>query len=348
MIVPHALAVAGALLVAAFAVPAAADDALTVVSASGPTTFLAVLDEVAAKAGLFKAQHLSVTVEYAGNALLAVGSVNAGKADIAAVSLEPVIESYVKGVRLTAFLALDPHFQHVIGVPADGPVRTLADLAGKLIGESDTGATGELFAKVMLARAGVKPGAYTFVAIGSGNDAIQALRAKKVDAAAFPYPELRTYEAVSDLQFRYFLEPQLSDIPDVAYVASPATIREKADVLSRFCRAIVQAAILVRVNPQLAAKDVADATEQYGPAVAVASEVHLLTSAHDALPADDAASVAIGAIPLRDMQSLTAFMYAHRLTQQLVPAAAIVTGRFIEYANQFDHQDFIKQAQALR
>ena len=48
--------------------PAAADDTLTVIGASSTTGFFEVLDQVAADAGFFKAEHLDVQKQYIASA----------------------------------------------------------------------------------------------------------------------------------------------------------------------------------------------------------------------------------------------------------------------------------------
>jgi ABC-type nitrate/sulfonate/bicarbonate transport system substrate-binding protein len=200
----------------------------------------------------------------------------------------------------------------------------------------------------MLAGAGLKKSDYSFVAIGGGAQSIQALTSKRVDAAAFPYPALRIDEVVGNLKFRYFYDPLLKDVSDVAYVASPATIATKAGAMRRFSRAIVKAAILIRVNPALAARYFAQANGQPATAEATANETRLLTTAYDSLPGGDPASLQIGQISLRDLHVLTKYMYDNGITSVLVPASAVGTNEFTAYANDFDHKAFIAQAKAMR
>ena len=47
------------------------------------------------------------------------------------------------------------------------------------------------------------------------------------------------------------------------------------------------------------------------------------------------------------MRILTKFMADNGLTTNVVPADAIVTDQFIEYANDFDHKAFIAKAKAM-
>ena len=134
------------------------------------------------------------------------------------------------------------------------PIKTLAGFKGTTIGEYTVGSAGELPANSELAGAGLKRSEYSYIPIGNGAQAISAITSGKVAGVAFPYPELVTYEAVAGLKFRYFWHPILKDIPDATFISSPATLQNKSPLVARFLRAIVKAAILVRENPQLAAR----------------------------------------------------------------------------------------------
>ncbi len=327
---------------------AAADDALTIISGSFPTAFVEVLGDVAERAGFFKQQHLIVTEQFAGSAAVAVQAVGGGKGDIGAVGVEPLVQGYEHGVRMVAFFSRNPHLQQVLGVLDDSPIRTLADFKGATIGELTLGQSSEYYTNALLEGAGLRKSDYSFVAIGSGAQAIQALLSGKVAAAAFPEPELRLYEVTAHLKFRYFRAPILKDVSDSAYVASPETIATKGDLLRRFSRAIVEAAILVRENPQLAARYFVAGTGAKVTPDAVAAATRLLAASQDMLPGIDPASNRIGEMPLRGMQLLARFMYENGVTSQLAPATALVADQFVAYANDFDHAAFIRYVKTLR
>ncbi len=343
----YALLACALLACAAFPRPAAADDTLNIV-AIYPSAFFEVLDDVAENAGLFKAEHLSVNIQYAGNPAVAVQAVAAGKGDIASVNTDGIILGYAKGVRMTAFLAHGPRFQDVLAVLKASPIHTLGDFRGKVIGETSIGQPGEVFTRVLLAGTGLKEGDYSFAPIGIGAQALATLTTGKIDGIVQPLPQLRIYEVTDHLQFRYFLEPLLGDAPNSAWVTSPEIMQTKGDLLRRFSRAIVKASIITRVNPQLAAKDFLAHQDMRVTDAALADEVHLLEVSQDLLPATDPTSTRIGAMPLRGMKLYTKFLYDNGLTPQLVPFADVVTDQFIGYANDFDHAAFIAQAKRMR
>jgi NitT/TauT family transport system substrate-binding protein len=338
-----------AMLTAAFSPRAAmADDALSVIGGANAASFFEVLNNVAQAAGLYKEEHLTVTTQYAGSPNTAAQLCASGKADICGQAVEPLFLGYQKGLRLQAFFVRDPQNDQVLGVLDGSPIRTLADFKGTTIGEFVVGSPGEVYANFMFAGAGLKKGDVTYLPIGSGAQAIQALESGKVDGAADPYPELASYEVAAHIKFRYFFNSLIRDIGNTAYAATPATIASKADLLKRFARAQVKAAILIRENPQLAARYFLEGAQIKVTDEALANEARLLELDSDQLPGSDPLSKRIGAMPLAGMRLYSKYLFDQGFTSQLVPATDIVTNQFIDYANDFDHKAFIEQVKQMR
>jgi NitT/TauT family transport system substrate-binding protein len=327
--------------------PAFADDALNVISGSAVSGAFEVLGLVAERAGFYEQQRLTVVTQYAGNAAIAAQLVAAGKADVCSLNIGPILSGYEKGLRLTAFFSRDPHYLSVLAVLDDSPIRTLADFKGATLGEYSAGSAAEIAADSELSGAGVERSDYSYIPIGSGAQAITALTSKKVAGVAFPYPELANYEIVGNLKFRYFWHPILKDIPNDAYAATPATIAAKGDQLERFARANVEAALLIRENPQLAARYFLEGTGSPVSADALQHETRLLQLLAEHLPAANPASTKIGYLSPLGMDVFTRWSAANGLTKTVVPVAAVVTDRFIAYANDFNHQAFIAHVKRL-
>ena len=343
-----------AALVAAFLValavrgPASADDTLTVIGGSNPAAFFEVIDDVAEAGGYFKQQHLTVTKAYAGAASTCAQLVASGKGDVCSLSVEPLLQGYERGLRLQMFFARDPRYDYVIGVLPDSPIRTLADFRGKVLGETNVGSAVEPAVISMLQGAGLKRGDYTFVSTGSGPQGLSAFLNKKVDALAFPSVELQAYEVWANLKLRFFYHPILKDIGNVGFAATPAVIAAKGDALKRYCRAMAEAAIVIRENPTVAARDFLLVSGQKVTPDAVAQEARVLEESQADLAGVDPASKRIGALSLQGLGVYSTFFHDYGLASEVVPVASIATNQFIDYANDFDHQAFIAQAKQLR
>jgi NitT/TauT family transport system substrate-binding protein len=327
--------------------PAWADDKLTVVSSLPGGT--EVLEIVANRAGLYKAEHLDVEKIYSGNISVCAQMVATGKGDICGMSIESIILGYPKGLRLQTFLSRNRRYGFVLAVPDNSPIRTLADFKGQPIGEPSLGSPGiEVSATDMLMGAGLKRSDIVFVPVGVEAQALAALTSGKVAALGDTVVALGTKSTVSGIKFRIFRDPILDSIPNDAFAARPDEIVAKADVFRRYARAIVKASILIRENPELAARY---ALENSGGAPnltpeAIQKETAQLVALRDYLIGEPS-NPRIGEMSLSGVALYSKFFADNGLTPTLVPAADIVTNQFVAYANDFDKNAWIAEVKRM-
>ena len=327
--------------------PAAADDTIHVV-ASFPGG-IEVLENVAKFGGLFKAEHLDVDKQYSGSASGCAQLAGSGKADICATSIEPTIQGYSKGLRLQIFFSRVATYEYLLAVLDDSPIKTLAEFKGKDIGEPNAASATEVSANDMLAGAGLRRSDYNFVPVGAGAQALAALVTHKVAGLSDSATALGTEGAVSHLKFRMFRDPILDSIPNAGFEARPDVIATKGDLLRRYARAIVKAALLIRMNPGVAAR-YALMGESVGQkitpdALAIAKQELIGLQGH--LVGADPSSDRIGEMPVKGIALYCKALYDAGLTPTLVPVADIVTNQFIAYANGFDKKAWIAEVRKM-
>jgi NitT/TauT family transport system substrate-binding protein len=302
-----------------------------------------VLENVAKFAGLYKAEHLDVDKEYGGSASACAQLAASGKGDFCAMSIEPAILGYDKGLRLQVFFARVLRYDYLLAVLDNSPIRSLADFKGKDIGEPSTAGATEISANDMLAGAGLKRSDYNYVTVGIGGAALSALLTNKVAGVSDSAVEIATLGSVGKVKFRVFRDPILDSIPNTVFAARPDIIAAKADLLRRYCRAIVKAALLIRENPQVAARYALMVTPE-----AIQTETAALIFMQNDLAGADPSDPRIGYTPLNGVQLYAKFMYDAGLTSTLVPAAALVTNQFIPFANDFDKKAWIAQVRRMK
>jgi NitT/TauT family transport system substrate-binding protein len=324
---------------------AVADDALSIIAGAPPNVF-DLLEIVAQGAGFYKEQHLNVDKNWTTTASAAAQLVATGKADVASLSVEPILQGYGKGLRLQLFLSRQPRYSYVLGVLEDSPIKTLEDFKGANLGETGVGSAAEPATESMLAGAGLKKGDYSFTSIGPGAQGLEAIVDKRVDGAAFPFTQLAQYEVTGNLKMRFFRHPILGDIGNVGYAALPATIQAKADVLKRFSRAIVEAALFARENPEAAARLYVQLQVGGGKVTpqAVQDMTRVITLFQNDLPAADPSNKRIGYLSPEGIALYSKLLTDYGVTRDVVPVSAIVTDAFIPYANDFDHRAVIALA----
>jgi NitT/TauT family transport system substrate-binding protein len=325
--------------------PALSDDALSLIAGATPALF-DTLDLVAQGAGFYRDEHLNVTTDHVANSGTCAQLVATGKADICSLSVEPVLQGYEKGLHLQIFLARSAQYSYVLAVLPDSPIRSLEDFKGTEIGENSIGSSAEPATESMLAGAGLTKADYAFVPVGAGAQALDALLGKRVAGIAVSLESVVSYEVVGNMTIRFFRHPILKDIPNVAFTATPATIQAKADVLERFCRAIVKAALFTRTNPQAAARLYLQLQVGGGRVTdsALQNTTRQLTLLQGYLPAADPSNKRIGYLAPRDLELYSKILTDYGITQKVVPVAAVLTDQFIPFANDFDHKALIAQA----
>jgi len=343
-----AVALIALLALAAVPRPAWADDTLHVTASFAGG--IEVFENVAKFGGIYDAEHVKVDKSYSGSGSICVQLAATGKVDVCATSIEPTILGYDKGVRLQMFLSRIHDYEFVLAVLADSPIKTLADFRGKDIGQPSIGDVSEVATNDMLQGAGLKKSDYTYVPVGVGGQALAALTGHKVDAISTSATALGTEAAVAHLNFRIFRDPLLDNIPDSGFEARPDVIAAKGDLIKRYVRAIIKAAILIRENPQVAAR-YALMGENVGTAItpeALKTETAELISLQSHFMGVNPFDPHLGQNPVRALELYCRFLHDTGWTSTLVPASAIVTNQFIAYGNDFDKKAWIAEVKKMR
>jgi ABC-type nitrate/sulfonate/bicarbonate transport system substrate-binding protein len=341
-------AVVCAALALAFAPrPAAADDTLTIMEGSIAPALYSVADIVADKVGFFKAQHLIINQQLANTPSVAAALVASGKGDLCSVSAQAILQGYEKGLRLVYFMAHAARYSNVMAALDDGPIKTLADFKGKNVGITTIGGDGEVTAAFMLAGAGLTRSDFTTSPIGYGPQAVQAVVGKRVDGVAYPYGEVVPMEVLANVKMRVFRDPIVSDIANSGYATTLATIQTKGDLLKRYARAIAEASLFERYNPQVAALYFLQAEGTKITPQSLADKTREFVLLQDDLLAGDPSNKRIGYLSPVGLEVLGKVLNSYGLTHSIVPSSAIVTNQFIPYANDFDHQAVIAMAKHM-
>jgi NitT/TauT family transport system substrate-binding protein len=329
----------------------AADTPLTLVLGTGLPPLMDTLDLVAQGAGFYADEHLSVSKMLVPDAAAAVDACASDKADICPIDIERVFSDYEQGRKVQLFLARVAKFTYVMAVLDNSPIKTLADFKGQSIGVHQLGDGtrpfgGEIAVATMLGAGGLTRSDYTFVPIGFNEQALQGLTSGKVAGAGFPLYEFLPFE-VGGTKLRVFENPLLKDVVTAGYGAAPDTIATKSDALQRFSRAIVKAALLVRLNPAASARLMLQANGQPFTDADVARYTQLLTLWEDALLARDPANPKIGFIDPAGDELYGRLLLQYGVIKQPAPVSAIVTNQFNAFANTFDHRAIERLAARL-
>ena len=170
-----------------FVTPAAAEDTLKI-AVPQRGAWDTSISEIGQKAGIFKKHGLNLDLLFTGAGAEVMGAIIGGSVDLSVASgISTVIGGYGKGAPLRIFsseMAGQPEIYWF--VPANSPIKTLADMNGKTIGYSATGSSSHAALLALLSQEKVSA---VPTALGGVTLSITAGMSGQVDAAwsAMPY-----------------------------------------------------------------------------------------------------------------------------------------------------------------
>ena len=210
-------------------------------------------------AGFFDDEGLEVELKSARGSALGAQLVMTGQADVvhAGTSVGLMVPA-AKGASLVAFYNMITQNFQMPAVPADSPIKSLADLKGKKLGVIGQATATVPIVKAVLEDAGVDPNTVTFVDVGYGAQAATALWvSKQVDGLAMYDSVYAAIENVNPALYklRVLTSPLSERIGfQTALVAKPETIKNKRDALIRLGRAHAKSMVFALENPDAAVK----------------------------------------------------------------------------------------------
>jgi NitT/TauT family transport system substrate-binding protein len=192
--------------------------------------------------GFFARQGLHVTIEKIASSAAIISAQEQGQVDITAGSYVAYIAAQAAGAKfriLAEASALRPNTR-VLVIPANSPVKSLTDLAGKKIGLNGTKSIGTLLISALLAEYGISPEKVTFVTDPEGFPAMPAELADGAWSAAFlaePYVALAG-ENYGERELADLDQGATMNFPIDGYMATQAWVQKYPKTAAAFVRAI--------------------------------------------------------------------------------------------------------------
>lgn len=204
---------------------------------------------VAQSTDLFEEEGLTVDVQYSHGDAAPLQAIGTGQAQIMSGTPEALIKGYSNGLPGVLFYQVYDEVIFSVGVPTDSDIDKPADLEGTNIGVSSMASTGVVIAEVLVSEAGGDPETLNFVPVGTGQQALGALKAGDVDALALwdtPYAQLES----AGVELEYWKPQEIEGAPGGGYFTSWELIEEQPNTLARFTRAMAKSMIAIQESPE--------------------------------------------------------------------------------------------------
>lgn len=167
-----------------------------VLAIDGKAAFYYLPLTIAEQLGYFKAEGVDVEFVDFPSSVRAQQALTSGAADICAGAFESTLNLQPKGQYLRSFVLQGRAPQCALGLSTKAlpPSSAAPDLRGKKIGVPALGSSSHLLASTVLSKAGVTPLEVTYVAVGGGGAALNALRTGQIDALSHTDPVMTMLE----------------------------------------------------------------------------------------------------------------------------------------------------------
>jgi NitT/TauT family transport system substrate-binding protein len=303
--------------------------------------------------GFFAEEGLDAQFLNAAGGLIAIQQVASGQSEFALSPSDGLIALRAKGTPVRYFYNWQTHVIFSVAVPAESPIRGVADLKGKQIGVQGMGSAAVPYAKAVVRSAGLDPaGDVTLIAVGIAAQAAAALQQKRVDALALWDTEYAAMEFLG-LKFRFFGHPKVQHLSGGGLLARDDYIRANPDVIRGFGRGFARGNVFCFENPEAAIKSYWKNYPEARPkgkddAAAMREAVHVFRAAMKNLSRDDKADKRWGHFAEAEVQQYIDFLLAEKVIEAKLPAGDVYTNDFVDHFNSFDAAKVREMARAYR
>jgi NitT/TauT family transport system substrate-binding protein len=303
--------------------------------------------------GYWKDEGLDVAVTSVEGSAAGLQQLGGGNINVVSLGPEEIVIGREKGVKIKGFYLQAREIIYRIVAPADGPIQSVRELKGKVIGVPSLASGAVPFAKAVIASAGVDPEKdVKFLAVGVGAPGAIALQQKQVEALAL-WDTLQASLENRGLVFRRLDTPIVFEMIGQTLAARDDYIAEHADVLVGFARGIAKATLFGLTNPEAAVRihwKLYPPTKPQGvdEANALKEAIHVFDSRFQLQRVDNRADKRFGAATTAQWDRLKTIFKEQKVVQGTVPAADLYTSAAIDQINSFDQQAVIRQAREYK
>lgn len=308
----------------------------------------------ALRLGFFAEEGLDVRVQPIPGAVTVLQTVLSGRLEIGGTTPEPVYQLLARG---SADLVMIYNFIRrptgSLAVLDDSPIRALADFRNKKLGVQSLASSNILLTNGVLAKLGINPKTeLTYLAVGVGAQALQALRSGHVDGLAIFDSVYAQMEALG-ARLRYFVGEDQDKLFAVQFVMRRSAAESDPALATALGRAIAKATYFAQHNPEACVRmmfrevpssRLAGMTE----AEQLPTEIAILKRRLGLLVTPDSERLGFGAYNPQDVAAWDAFAVEGGIVDKPVSLEGAYTNRFVAGFNDFDRAALAARAAAWR
>jgi NitT/TauT family transport system substrate-binding protein len=236
------------------ATPASADTVVRIGWCARTVSSAAAPFAIATKMGWFKDAGFSVQLVPLPGSTDCVKFVGTGEVPYALPSVEPLASLRPQGLKAKVFYTAYQGNIYGPAVPADSPIKTLADLKGKKIGVQAMASAGYPVMRAIAASEGLNPDTdITIVVVGEGAQAAALVRSKQVDALSLYDVQYALIENAG-VPLRRIEAKQIDRYPSNGFIALDETLAKSRAQAVALAQGYAKGTIFAINNPEAAVR----------------------------------------------------------------------------------------------
>jgi NitT/TauT family transport system substrate-binding protein len=206
---------------------------------------------VAQDKGFFADAGVKVQLQFAGTTGTLLQSMAVNRIDVGIPTTDGFLAAVDQGQDLKMFYSVARRAESYLAVLPDSPISSMADLKGKTIGVQALSSGPTTLARSGLRQAGLDPDKdVSFVAVGLGAPALDAMQKARVDAVMLYNIAYSTLETTSNVKLKYIRTPENADLFATTVVAKKSWITDNPAAVKGFGRALTKAYIWSIAHPE--------------------------------------------------------------------------------------------------
>jgi NitT/TauT family transport system substrate-binding protein len=348
--VRHWVALAASLLLVSLAGGAGrAETTLRVAFCARTITSAAAPFAIANRMGWFKPGGFTVELIALPGSTDCVKYVGTGEILYALPSVEPLASLRPQGVSAKVFYTAYQGNVYGLAVPADSPIRTLADLRGKRIGVTSMASGGVPVARAITASLGLDPERdVNIVVVGEGAQAAALLRTQQADALSLYDTQYAIIETLG-VPLRRMAAKDIDRFPSNGFIALDETLATRRAEAVVLAQGYAKGTIFAINNPEAAIRilwDVLPQTRATGKteADALRDDIKTLAARAANWRLEKAGVARWGESSLDNYQAYLDFLEKWGVIKQRVAVADVVTNDLVADINRFDAEQIAEIA----
>ncbi len=308
---------------------------------------------IATKMGWFAQEGIAVDLFPVAGSTDCVRNVASRELDFALPSVEPLAVARPQGLKAKMFYTAYQGNIYGIAVPADSPIRTIADLKGKTVGVISMGSGAVFIARQLAAAAGLDPERdMKLVVAGEGAQPAVMLRNKQVDALAQFDTQFAMVENAG-VKLR-LLDTRATDrFPGNGLLALEETLRARKPVAVGLARGYAKGTIFAIANPEAAVRILYEVYPQTKPtgkdeATAVRDDTRVIEARIQNWKLEKGGVKKWGESSEVNYAAYVDFMARTGIIKEKVNAKDLISNELVEEINTFDANAIAAEAKAYK